>query len=90
MTKGGPVGVEPAVGAPRLPSLEHLGEVELLAPVGDVDDLGGRPGGQAVLERGEVGGQTAAEIFQMANQFLMDAIALDSSLTDLDNVWMTV
>lgn len=44
----------------------------------------------AARERGEVGGQTAAEIFQMANQFLMDAIALDSSLTDLDNVWMTV
>jgi hypothetical protein len=44
----------------------------------------------AARERGEVGGQTAAEIFQMANQFLMDAIALDSNLTDLDNIWMAV
>lgn len=41
-------------------------------------------------ERGEVGGQTAAEIFQLANAYMTDAIALDANLNDLDNIWMTV
>jgi hypothetical protein len=44
----------------------------------------------AVRERGEVGGQTAGEIFGMANQFLSDAIAYDASTTDVDNIWMSV
>lgn len=44
----------------------------------------------AARERGEVGGQTAAELFAMANQFLSDAIAYDASTTDLDNIWMSV
>jgi len=44
----------------------------------------------AARERGEVGGQTAAEIFVMARGYLSDAIAWDASLNDLDNIWMTV
>jgi hypothetical protein len=44
----------------------------------------------AARERGEVGGQSSAELFQMANQFLSDAIAYDASNTELDNIWMTV
>jgi hypothetical protein len=44
----------------------------------------------ALRERGEVGGQTAGEIFGMANQFLSDAIAYDASATDMDNIWTSV
>jgi hypothetical protein len=44
----------------------------------------------AARERGEVGGQTAAELFGMAKNYLSDAIAWDASLNDLDNIWMTV
>ena len=44
----------------------------------------------AARERGEVGGQTAAELFALANVYLSDAIAWDASLNDQDNVWMTV
>jgi hypothetical protein len=44
----------------------------------------------AARERGEVGGQTAAEIFGMASRYLSDAIAWDASLNDLDNIWTTV
>ena len=44
----------------------------------------------AARERGEVGGQTAAEIFGMASRYLSDAVAWDASLNDLDNIWMTV
>ena len=44
----------------------------------------------AARERGEVGGQTAAELFALANVYLSDAIAWDASLNDYDNVWMTV
>lgn len=44
----------------------------------------------AARERGEVGGQTAAELFAMANQFLSDAIAYDASSNDLDNIWVSV
>lgn len=44
----------------------------------------------AARERGEVGGQSSAELFQMANQFLSDAIAYDAANNDLDNIWMTV
>lgn len=41
----------------------------------------------AARERGEVGGQTALEIFGMANKYLQDAIALDATLSPLDNIW---
>jgi hypothetical protein len=44
----------------------------------------------AARERGEVGGQTAAELFALANVYLSDAIAWDASLNDLDNIWATV
>lgn len=44
----------------------------------------------AARERGEVGGQTAAEIFAMAKTYLSDAVAWDASLNDLDNIWMSV
>ena len=44
----------------------------------------------AARERGEVGGQTAAEIFAMANRYLSDAIAWDASLSTLDDIWTTV
>lgn len=44
----------------------------------------------ATRERGEVGGQTAAEIFNMADAYLSDAIARDASLNPLDDIWMTV
>lgn len=44
----------------------------------------------AARERGEVGGQTSAEIFAMAAQYLKDAIALDASMNDFDNIWTTV
>lgn len=41
----------------------------------------------ALRERGEVGGQTAAEVFAMAGQYLSDAISLDASLNQLDDIW---
>ena len=41
-------------------------------------------------ERGEVGGQTAAEIFTLADNYLSDAVAIDAGLNYLDNIWMTV
>ena len=44
----------------------------------------------AARERGEVGGQTAAEIFQLAKAYLQDAVALDSAVNELDNIWMSV
>ena len=44
----------------------------------------------AARERGEVGGQTAAELFALANVYLSDAIAHDAALNDLDNIWTTV
>lgn len=44
----------------------------------------------AARERGEVGGQTSAEIFAMAAQYLKDAIALDASMNDFDNIWTAV
>lgn len=46
--------------------------------------------GYAMRERGEVGGQTAAEVLSLANRHLSDAIARDASLNDLDNVWESV
>lgn len=44
----------------------------------------------AARERGEVGGQTAAELFMMANSYLSDAIALDAAMNNLDDIWVTV
>lgn len=41
----------------------------------------------AARERGEVGGQTALEIFAMAKKYLEDAVALDAALSPLDNIW---
>lgn len=38
-------------------------------------------------ERGEVGGQTAAELFSLARQFLSDAIAYDAALNQLETDW---
>jgi hypothetical protein len=44
----------------------------------------------AARERGEVGGQTAAELFSMAQTFMSDAIARDSALNPLDDIWMVM
>ena len=41
----------------------------------------------AARERGEVGGQTAAELFRLAGQYLSDAIAIDASRSPLENVF---
>ena len=41
----------------------------------------------SLRERGEVGGQTASEIFAMASTYLSDAIALDANNSHLDNIW---
>jgi len=41
----------------------------------------------AARERGEVGGQTADEIFSMATAYLSDAIALDAANNNLNNIW---
>lgn len=44
----------------------------------------------ASRERGEVGGQTSAEIFGMAGQYLKDAVAHDAALNQLEYNWYTV
>lgn len=44
----------------------------------------------AAQERGEVGGQTVGELLVVAERFLSDAIALDSTNTDMDNIWYQV
>ena len=41
----------------------------------------------ALRERGEVGGQTSMEVFAMAEQFIRDAIAHDSSLNFEETIW---
>lgn len=41
----------------------------------------------AARERGEAGGAQAPELFAMASTYLRDAVALDASLSDLDNDW---
>ena len=41
----------------------------------------------AARERGEVGGQTAAEIFGMAQQYLRDAVTQDVALNTLEYNW---
>lgn len=42
----------------------------------------------AARERGEVGGQTAAEIFQLASTYLSDAIARDAALNQQEFDWI--
>ena len=44
----------------------------------------------AARERGEVGGQTAAELFGVAASYLSEAIALDASRNNLENIWTAV
>lgn len=44
----------------------------------------------AARERGEVGGQTAAELFNMAQQYISDAIALDARLSPTEITWAVV
>ena len=44
----------------------------------------------AARERGEVGGQTATELFGMSQQYISDAIALDSNLSPTEMTWATV
>lgn len=44
----------------------------------------------AARERGEAGGAQAVELFSMASTYLKDAIALDASLSDLDNEWNVI
>jgi hypothetical protein len=44
----------------------------------------------AARERGEVGGQTAQEIFAMAQQYITDAIALDATLSPTEFIWEAV
>ena len=41
----------------------------------------------AARERGEVGGQTAAEIFGMANEYLKNAISQDAALNNYEQNW---
>ena len=44
----------------------------------------------AARERGEVGGQTATELFAMAQQYISDAIALDATLSPTEYTWAVV
>ena len=44
----------------------------------------------AARERGEVGGQTATELFNMASQYISDAIALDATLSPTEFTWAVV
>ena len=44
----------------------------------------------AARERGEVGGQTAGELFNMAQQYISDAIALDATLSPTEYTWALV
>ncbi len=44
----------------------------------------------ASRERGEVGGQSSAELFQLAAQYLSDAIAWDVNNSDLEYIWRQV
>lgn len=44
----------------------------------------------AARERGEVGGQTATELFAMAQNYISDAIALDANLSPTEYTWAVV
>ena len=46
--------------------------------------------GLAARERGEVGGQTAMELFNMAQQYISDSIALDANLSPTEYTWAVV
>lgn len=41
----------------------------------------------AARERGEVGGQSAGELLALAKTYISDAIAMDATNSDLDNIW---
>ena len=44
----------------------------------------------ASRERGEIGGQGSTELFQLANQYLSDAIAWDVNNSDMEYIWRQV
>jgi hypothetical protein len=44
----------------------------------------------AARERGEVGGQTAQELFAMAANYISDSIATDFNVTPFNNTWVAV
>ena len=44
----------------------------------------------AAREKGEVGGNTSAEIFGIAKRMLADAISQDSALNSTDMIWYQV
>ncbi len=44
----------------------------------------------AVTERGETGGQSAAELLTLSKRYLEDEIAKDASNSDMDNIWYQV
>lgn len=44
----------------------------------------------AARERGEVGGQSSGELLQLARSYISDAIAMDGTNSDLENIWTTV
>ena len=44
----------------------------------------------SVTERGETGGQTAAELMTLAKRYLEDEIAKDATNSDVDNIWYQV
>ena len=44
----------------------------------------------AARERGEVGGQTAVELFGMAQQYISDAIAIDANHSPTEFMWVAV
>ena len=44
----------------------------------------------AARERGEVGGQTATELFGMAQQYISDAIAIDANHSPTEFMWVAV
>ena len=44
----------------------------------------------AARERGEVGGQTAAELFGMAQEYISDAIAIDANHSPTEFMWVAV
>lgn len=44
----------------------------------------------AARERGETGAIASSELFAMAKQYLSDAIAMDATNSDTDNIWTTI
>ncbi len=77
--------------------IDVLGHMVLPDMKGDTDTL--RLPQQPVLyyalalaarERGEVGGQTATELFNMAQQYISDSISLDANLSPTEKIWAVV